>query len=102
MVDPHWLAALVLLVDEHRLLLALALDFPPRVRLRHRLSRQNKYLRKVTLNNKIYIPNKNASAKLRITTDVLAVQLLLLVHAVGAHALTPNIAQLPLTVTLVY
>ena len=53
-------------------------------------------------NNKIYIPNKSASAKLRITTDVLAVQLLLLVHTVGAHALTPNIAQLPSTATLVY
>ena len=38
----------------------------------------------------------------RIITDMLAVQLLLLVHAVGAHALTPNIAQLPSTVTLLY
>ena len=38
----------------------------------------------------------------RITTDVLAVQLLLLVHAVCVHALTPSIAQSPLTTTLVY
>ena len=38
----------------------------------------------------------------RITTDVLAVQQLLLVHVVGAHALTPNITQLPLTATVVY
>ena len=70
--------------------------------LRHRLSRRNKHLRKIMLNNKIYIPNKNTSTKLRITTDVLAVQLLLLVHVISGHALTPNITQLPSTATLVH